>query len=65
MVISNVEAMRAEKGLSQQAMADRCGMNKVYLGDLLRRKRRLSVRNLEKLAKALDVAPAVLLIPKN
>lgn len=62
LIICNVERIRKERGLTHQEMADRVGMHRVHLGDLLRQKRRLSVKNLARLAAALEVNPAVLLI---
>jgi transcriptional regulator with XRE-family HTH domain len=62
LILANAERIRQEKGLTHQAMADALGMHKVALGDIFRQKRRMSVRNLERLSIALDVHPAVLLL---
>jgi DNA-binding Xre family transcriptional regulator len=64
LILENAERIRLEKQLTYQEMADRLGMHKVALGDIFRRKRRLSVKNVERLAKALEINPAVLLLPE-
>jgi len=60
-ILHNAERIRQEKGLTHQVMADRLGLNKVALGDILRNKRRLSVKNVERLALALGVHAADLM----
>lgn len=61
-ILSNAEKIRTEKGLTHQVMADRLGIGKVALGDIFRNKRRLSVKNVERLALALGVHPSELMV---
>jgi transcriptional regulator with XRE-family HTH domain len=60
-VASNIRRMRTARGLSQEALADRCGLNRNYVGMLEREENSPTVDVLEKLAKALDVDPAAML----
>jgi transcriptional regulator with XRE-family HTH domain len=56
-----VRAQRAALGLSQEALADRCGVHWTFLGQVERGRRNLSLHNLLKLAGGLGVDPAELL----
>jgi transcriptional regulator with XRE-family HTH domain len=56
-----VRARRAALGLSQEALADRCGVHWTFLGQVERGQRNLSLHNLLKLADGLGVDPADLL----
>jgi transcriptional regulator with XRE-family HTH domain len=57
----NVRRLRAEKGLSQEALALDAGMKRSYLSDLERGTRNPSVKALGRLAAALGVRPDELL----
>ncbi len=57
-VARNLRRLRSEKGLSQEDLADRAGINRNYPGLLERERYSASVDMLEKLAVALDVHPA-------
>ncbi len=50
-----VRARRADLGLSQESLADRCGVHWTFLGQVERGRRNLSLHNLLKLATGLDV----------
>jgi len=43
-------------GLSQEAFADLCGLDRTYLGGIERGERNVALVNLEKIAKALDLS---------
>ena len=56
-----VRAVRVERGLSQEALADRSGMHRTYVGGIERGERNLAYENLLKLAEALGVPASELL----
>lgn len=58
------EALRARRlalGLSQEELADRCGLDRTYISGIERGRRNVSLRNLGLIAKALDVTVSQLL----
>ena len=56
-----IRELRLEKGWSQEALADTCGLHRTYIGDIERRERNVSIDNIEKIALALKVPITVLL----
>ena len=58
-VARNLRQIRHAKGLSQEELADRAGINRNYVGMLESEQHGAPVDMLEKLALALDVEPAV------
>ena len=56
-VARNLRRLRREKGVSQEELADRAGLNRNYPGLLEREQYAATVDVLEKLAAALDVDP--------
>lgn len=60
-VAQNVRRLRKDKGLSQEAFADACGLHRTYVGAIERAERNVSLDNILKLADALDVEPWQLL----
>lgn len=57
----NVKRQRIERGLSQQALADKVQIHRVYLAKIEGAVQAPSLEILEKLAKALKVKPGDLL----
>jgi transcriptional regulator with XRE-family HTH domain len=57
----NVRRIRAERGLSQEDLADRAGISVRYLGSVERGSTSATVVVLERLARALRVKPSELL----
>ena len=58
----NLKFLRAERGLSQDALALIAGLDRTFVAHVERLKRNISLDNLEKLATALDVPTAELLL---
>lgn len=59
-VARNLRQIRHAKGLSQEELADRAGINRNYVGMLERSEHAATVDMLEQLAVALDVEPAAM-----
>lgn len=60
-VAGNLRRLRHAKGMSQEELADRAGINRNYVGMLGREENAATVDMLEKLASVLGVDPAELL----
>jgi transcriptional regulator with XRE-family HTH domain len=59
-VARNLRQIRHAKGLSQEELADRAGINRNYVGMLERSEHAATVDMLEQLALALEVNPAIM-----
>jgi transcriptional regulator with XRE-family HTH domain len=51
-----VRKLREAKELSQEAFADKCGLDRTYISGIERGRRNLSLRNIEVIAKALGIS---------
>jgi transcriptional regulator with XRE-family HTH domain len=49
--------LRAARGLSQEALAHECGINRTYLSAVERAERNISIDNIARIAKGLNVDP--------
>jgi transcriptional regulator with XRE-family HTH domain len=58
---TNIKKYRAEQNISQEALAFKCELHRTYISDVERNNRNISIDNIEKIANALNVAPADLL----
>ena len=56
-----IRGRRRELGLAQDVCAERAGVNRTYLSDVEAGKRNVSLLNIEKIARALDLEPWQLL----
>ncbi|MGL5066045.1 MAG: helix-turn-helix domain-containing protein [Microcoleus sp.] len=56
-----VRTLRKARGLSQEQLAEKTGLHRTYIGGIERGERNVSLINIVRLAKALDVPPSDLL----
>lgn len=60
-VALNIRQLRKQQGLSQEELAEKCGLHRTYIGAIERSERNITLETLEKLAKSLNVLPQRLL----
>jgi transcriptional regulator with XRE-family HTH domain len=53
---ARVRELRLSKGYSQESFAAKCGLDRTYVGGIERGERNLALRNIENIAKALDMS---------
>lgn len=58
---ARVRAERERRGMSQEELADRSGLHRTYVGGVERGERNLGLLNVLRLARALRLAPSLLL----
>ena len=51
-----IRELRKQKGLSQEKIAFRSGLHRTYISDVERGFRNVSIKNIDKIAKALGVS---------
>lgn len=51
-----IRQLRKERGLSQEAFAAQCGLDRTYMGGIERGERNLGLKNVASLAKALSLS---------
>lgn len=51
-----IREIRTQKGFSQEVLASKSGLHRTYISDIERGDRNVSLKNVEKLAKALGVS---------
>ena len=62
---ANVRGFRHDKKLSQEELADLCGLHRTYVGSVERGERNATLSTLETLAAALDVSVIDLLSKRD
>ncbi len=61
-VAKNIRLLRNNLGISQEELAFRAKLNRTYVGSIERAERNVSIDNIEKVARALQVKPHQLLV---
>jgi len=61
----NVREYRIQRGLSQEALAEKAGLHRTYISAVERERRNICIENIEAIAKALEVEPYMLLKNKE
>jgi transcriptional regulator with XRE-family HTH domain len=56
----NITIIREQRGLTQEKLAELAGLHRAYIGQIERGEKNIGLRNLEKIAKALNVDIRVL-----
>ena len=51
-----VRSLRKKAGLSQEKFADRCGLDRTYVGGIERGERNVALRNIEVIARTLGLS---------
>ena len=51
----NIRRIREKRGLSQEKLAALAGLHRAYVGQIERGEKNIGLKNLEKIAKALEV----------
>ena len=54
-----VRKIRLAQGISQEELADRCGLHRTYISDIELDKRSLSLENIERIANSLNTTLSV------
>ena len=54
---NRIRELRQAKGISQEELAEKAGLDRTYISSVERGKRNISLLNIERLAKALGVKP--------
>ena len=58
---ANVRRLRTERGLSQEDLAEAAGVHRTYIGMLERGEKNVTIYNIERIARALQVKASSLL----
>lgn len=61
----NIKRIRVNAGLSQEKLAALADLHRAYIGQIERGEKNIGLKNLEKIANALDVSVRVLLDVPN
>jgi len=58
---ANIRTLRISRKLTQEQLAELCNLHRTYIGAIERGDRNVSLKNIVKIAQALNVEPAELL----
>jgi transcriptional regulator with XRE-family HTH domain len=54
---ANLRSIRAQRSLSQDELAEVCGLHRTFIGGIERAERNITISTLEKIASSLDIDP--------
>lgn len=57
---TNMKRIRKKQGLTQEQLAEKCGLHRTYIGGVEQARINVSLKNVGKIANALDANPAFL-----
>lgn len=60
-VSKNIKKYRTQRGYSQENLAELANLHRTYIGSIERGERNLSLKNLQRIADALEVKPEELI----
>lgn len=61
----NLKRYRLARGLSQEKLAEICGLHRTYISTVERFKRNISIENVQRIANALDIEAYKLFIEET
>lgn len=56
-ICANIREVRKIKGLTQEELAEKCGLHTTYLAGVERGERNITMQTLEKIAHGLEISP--------
>lgn len=59
---TNVKKYRTKQGLSQEELANKCGMHRTYISAIECFRRSISLENIQRIADALEIEPYLLFL---
>jgi transcriptional regulator with XRE-family HTH domain len=59
---SKIRELRTKKGLSQEKLADACGLHRSHMGEIERGRANVTLSTLQAIAQKLQTTPAALLL---
>ena len=62
---TNLRHFRKEQGLTQEELAEKSGLHRTYIGGIEQERINLSLKNIETVAKALEIDPAYFFFLSN
>lgn len=62
---ANIKTFRCQQGLSQEGLAELCGLHRTYIGSVERQERNVTLSTLEVLSAALGISVPELLTKKK
>lgn len=62
---TNLKKYRTQQMLSQEKLAEKCGLHRTYISDIERFKRSISLENIQRIADALGLKTYQLFIDMN